>query len=439
MVKLSRLVLLSTAALAILVGCAGATPTAVPPTSAPPIQPSPTSAPVAVPTTAPALQPSTAPTSAPATPVPQPTNTAQSTNAPQATQTTIAPTVAPTLAPTTAPTAAGPVVKSKELNLYGWSEYIPQALLDEFSKEYGVNVNYDTYASNEELLAKLQAGAKNYDVIIPSDYTVKIMVGQNLLDPIDIKQIPNFSNVDTQFANPSYDPGNKYTVPYQWGSVAIAVNTDKVTKPITKYADLWDPDFKNALVVLDDEREVIGMTLLTLGYSKNSTDPRELKEAKQKLLELKRNIKVFDSDSPKTELLSGETVAGLVWNGEAALAHRENPKIVYIIPAEGMGVWVDNLAVPKDPPHKDAALAFLNFVLRPDMSVLITKAFPYSSVNKPALDLLKQTDPQTYADYMSNPANNPSADAIKNGHGVIDVGDATTLYDQIWTDVKSGN
>lgn len=418
MYKLHVLALLTVVFVLALTGCGGATPTVAPPTSAPVSQPPSAIAATAPPTTAPPPQPTTVPATPTVPPLP--------------------PTLAPTLAPTTAPTAAGPLVTSKELNLYGWSEYIPQELLDQFAKEYGVKVNYDTYASNEELLAKLQAGAKDYDVIIPSDYTVKIMLGQNLLAPIDINQIPNFANVDPQFKNPSYDPGNKYTVPYQWGSVSIAVNTDKVTKPITKYADLWDPIFKNSLVVLDDEREVIGMALLTLGYDKNSTDPKQLNEAKQKLLQLKPNIKVFDSDSPKTELLSGEAVAGLVWNGEAALAHRENPKIIYVIPSEGMGIWVDNLAVPKDPPHKDAAIAFLNFVLRPDMSVLITQAFPYSSVNLPALDLLKQTDPKAYAEYMSNPANNPSAQDIKNAHSVVDVGDATTLYDQVWTDVKSG-
>ncbi len=432
MKKLSTLSLLTAALLLALAACGEETPTAVPPTPVPP-----TLAPTAVPPTAapPTSAPTTAPTKAPTAALTSAPTTAPTT-APTAVPATA--TTAPTTAPTKAPTAAGPAVTSKQLNLYGWSEYIPQELLDEFGKEYGVTVNYDTYASNEELLAKLQAGAKNYDVIIPSDYTVGIMIAQNLLEPIDINQIPNFANVDPQFKNPAYDPGNKYSVPYQWGSVGIAVNTDQVKKPIAKYADLWDPDFKNGLVVLDDEREIIGMALLTLGYSKNSTDPRELKEAKQKLLELKRNIKVFDSDSPKTELLSGEVVAGVVWNGEAALAHRENPKIVYVIPAEGMGVWVDNLALPKSPPHKDAAIAFLNFVLRPDMSVLITKAYPYSSVNPPALALLKQTDPKTYEEYMSNPANNPPPEAVKSGHAVVDVGDATTLYDQVWTDVKSG-
>jgi spermidine/putrescine-binding protein len=347
-----------------------------------------------------------------------------------------APTATP--APTAAAGAVGPQVTSKQLNLYGWSEYVPQELLDAFAQEYNLKVNYDTYASNEELLAKLQAGANNYDVIIPSDYTIGIMIAQGMLEPIDVTQIPNFANVDDQFKNPPYDPGNKYSVPYQWGSVGIAVNTDKVTKPISKFADLWDPAFKGQLVVLDDEREIIGMTLEVLGYDKNSTDPAQLEAAKQKLIELTPNIKLYDSDSPKTALLSGEAVAGIVWNGEAALAHQENDKIAYVLPEEGMGLWVDNLAIPKGAPHKDAATAFLNFVLRPDMSILITLAFPYSSVNKAGLELFKTSDPTAYQAYMDYPATNPPPEAVKNGKLVKDVGEATTLWDKIWTEVKGG-
>jgi spermidine/putrescine-binding protein len=342
--------------------------------------------------------------------------------------------VPPTPVPPT--TTASPEVTSNELNIYAWSEYIPQELLDAFAKEYNIKVNYDTYASNEELLAKLQAGKTNYDVIIPSDYTVGIMAAQNMLEPIDLDHIPNFVNVDDTFKNPSYDPGNKYSVPYQWGSVGIAVNTAKVTKPITKFADLWDPAFKNNLVVLDDEREIIGMALIVLGYDKNSTDPAQLEAAKQKLIALKPNIKLYDSDSPKTALLSGEVVAGVVWNGEASLAHQENPDITYILPEEGMGLWYDNLSIPAGAPHKDAATAFINFVLRPDMSILITKFFPYSSVNKAALELLKTQDPETYKQYMEFPATNPPADAIKKGHIIVDVGDATQLWDKVWTEFK---
>jgi spermidine/putrescine-binding protein len=340
--------------------------------------------------------------------------------------------------PTAAPAGGGTGVTSTVLNIYAWSEYIPQELLDAFGQEYNLKVNYDTYASNEELLAKLQAGAADYDIIIPSDYTVGIMIAQGMLEPIDVAQLPNFANIGEAFKNPAFDPGNKYSIPYQWGTVGIAVNTDKVTTPITKFADLWDPAFKDNLVVLDDEREILGMTLEVLGFDKNSVDPAQLEAAKAKLIELGPNIKLYDSDSPKTALLAGEVVAGIVWNGEAALAHQENPSMAYVLPAEGAGLWYDNVAIPKGAPHKDAALAFMDFIMRPAMSVMITMAFPYSSPNLAGLELMKTSNPDAYQAYMDYPATNPPPDAVANGKLIKDVGDATTLWDTIWTEVKGG-
>lgn len=327
-------------------------------------------------------------------------------------------------------------VTSKELNLYGWSEYIPQALLDGFTKEYGVTVHYDTYSSNEELMAKLQAGASGYDVIIPSDYTIVIMTKQGLLEPLDASQIPNLSNVDEKFRSLPFDPGNKYTVPYQWGTVGMVVNTEKVTKPVTSWNELWNPAYKGRVVMLDDEREVIGVASRVLGYDVNTKDPAELDQAKAKLKELMPNVKLFDSDNPKAAMLSGETWLGQTWNGEAALAHRENPKIDYVCPKESCVVWFDNLAIPKGAPHKDAAQAFLNYVLRPDVSLLITKEFPYSNPNKAALELMKTQDPAMYQDYMGFRATNPTEEDLKNAKMIEDVGEATSLYDQIWTEVK---
>jgi spermidine/putrescine-binding protein len=328
--------------------------------------------------------------------------------------------------------------KSTEVNLYAWSEYIPQALLDGFTHETGITVNYDTYSSNEELLAKMQAGASGYDVIIPSDYTVAIMIKQDQLEKLDLSKIPNLKNIFDDFKNPSFDPGNKYSVPYQWGTTGLAINTDKVTSPITKWADIWDPAYKDRVVLLDDSREVIGMVLTVLGYDKNSTNPTELEEAKAKLLELMPNIRLFDSDSPKTALLTGEVWLGLVWNGEASIAHSENPSIDYICPEEGCGIWFDNLAIPKGAPHIDAALEFINYVLSPEASVQITEEFPYSNPNSAALELMKTQNPDLYESYMGFAATNPSKDYIEHAHLVVDVGDATSLYDRIWTEVKGG-
>lgn len=365
------------------------------------------------------------PAATPTEPPPPPTEAAPTEAMPEATATTAA-AVAPTLAKPT----------STELNLYGWSDYVPQQMLDDFTAQYGIKVNYDTYSSNEEMLAKLQAGASGYDLVIPSDYTVTIMLKQDMLEPIDLGQIPNFANLDTRFTNKEYDPGNKYTIPYQWGTTALAYDKTKVPSEPKSWADLWDAKYKGRLVMLDDSREVPGMALQVLGFDKNSTDPAQLDQAKAKLIELKPNILLFNSDDPETSLITGETWAGLVYNGNAALAKQQNPNIEYICPTEGCGLWFDNLAIPKDAPHADAALAFMNFVLDPKESVLITAEFPYSNPNAAALEYLKTSDPAAYETYMGFAATNPSADFLAHAVEVQDVGDATTLYDQLWTDFK---
>jgi len=337
-----------------------------------------------------------------------------------------------------APSSTAAPAASTELNLYGWSEYVPQALLDGFTAKTGIKVNYDAYSSNEELMAKLQAGASGYDVIIPSDYTVAIMIKQGLLEEIDLANIPNFTNVDDQLKNPYFDPGNKHSVPYQWGTVGLVYNSDKVTTPPASWTDLWDAEYAGKIVLLDDEREVLGAVLPSLGYEKNATDPAQLEEAKARMLELMPNVRLMDSDSPKTALLSGEVIIGLTWNGEAALAAQEDPAIAYTCPTEGCGIWYDNLAVPKGAPHKDAAEKFMDYVLDPAASLLITAEFPYSTPNKAALDLLKTQDPVAYDVYMNSTATNPSPEMIAAAHPVLDLGEATTLWDRIWTEVKSG-
>ena len=372
--------------------------------------------------------------SACATPTPTPTaapTAAPATAAPVATQ---PPAASATEAPATTAAPAKPT--STVLNLYAWSDYIPQQLLDDFTAKYGIKVNYDTYSSNEEMLAKLQAGASGNEVMIPSDYTVDIMIKQGMLQPLDMNQIPNFANVDKRFINQNYDPGNKYTVPYQWGTTALVYDKTKVPFEPKSWSDLWDPRFKGRLVVLDDERQMIGMTLQTLGFDKNSTAPQQLDQAKQKLVTLKPNILLFNSDDPETSLITGEAWAGLVYNGNASLAYQQDPNIVYICPTEGCGLWFDNLAIPKGAPHPDAAMAFLNFVLDAQESILITKEFPYSNPNAAALDYLKTSDPTTYDAYEAFSGTNPSADFLAHAVGVKDVGDATKLYDQLWTDFK---
>jgi spermidine/putrescine-binding protein len=359
-----------------------------------------------------------------------------------------APTEAPPAAPTAVPTAAEaatqaptqapqpPKPTSTELNLYAWTDYVPQQMLDDFTATYGIKVNYDTYSSNEEMLAKIQAGASGYDVVVPSDYTVAIMVKQGMLEPLDRAQIPNFPNLDPKYLNQYYDPGNKYSIPWQWGTTALVYDKTTVPSEPKSWTDLWAPAYKNRLVMLDDSRELPGMALQVLGFDKNSTDPQQLDQAKQKLLELKPNILLFNSDDPENSLITGEAWAGLVYNGNAALARKEDPNIEYICPTEGCGLWFDNLAIPAGAPHPDAAMAFMNFILEPKESILISKEFPYSNPNAAALEYLKTDDPAAYDTYMGFSATNPSADFLSRAVEVRDVGDATKLYDDLWTEFK---
>ncbi|GAB7388911.1 hypothetical protein BSNK01_27490 [Bacillaceae bacterium] len=318
---------------------------------------------------------------------------------------------------------------SEELNVFNWSEYLPQSVIDKFEAEFGVKVNYTTYSSNEEMLAKISAGASGYDITVASDYMVDIMRKQGLLEEIDIENIPNMANIGEEFLHKPFDPEGKYSVPYMWGNVVIAVNTEKVKTPVEGYGDLWKPEFKNALVVLDDMRTLIGIANKIQGASMNSTDPEVLEKSKQLLKELLPNIKAYDSDSPKTMLINGEALAGIVWGAEASLARRENPAIKTVLPKEGMQLWQDNFVIPKGAPHKETAEAFIDFILRPEISAEISQEFPYANPNKEAHQLLDQT-------ILQDPAVYPPFKELAKGEYLQDIGEATREYDRIWSEIK---
>jgi spermidine/putrescine transport system permease protein len=321
---------------------------------------------------------------------------------------------------------------AKELNLFNWSEYMPQSVLDKFKQKYGIKVNYATFSSNEEMLAKIQAGGTSqYDLAVASDYMIQIMRKQKqaLIEPIDLKSIPNFKNLSSLYVDKDFDRGNKYTVPYLCGTALIVINTQKFKQPVKSYKDLWDPKFKNSLVVLDDERAIIGMALKKLGYSLNETDQKKLMQAKAELVKVLPNIKAYDSDSPKTLLINGEAGAGLIWSGEASLALRENPHLAVVYPQEGMYLWQDNFFIPKGSSHKKEAELFINFVLDPENAAMISKAFPYTTPNTAALKFLGKV-------YLDDKAANPPKSELTKGEYLKDVGAATRVYDRIWSEIK---
>ncbi len=329
-------------------------------------------------------------------------------------------------------------LESTELNLYVWTEYIPAQILECFELTYGVTVNRYEYSSGEELYADVAAGGTDYDLIQPSDYMVTLMARQDMLQELDRAKLPVLKNFDPSYLNLEFDPGNKYSIPYLAGSAAIAVNRDRVAHPPKSWADLWDDEYAGRMVLLDDSRIVIGFTLLTLGYDVNTTDPAQLEEAKVRLKDLMPNIKLFDSDSPKTALAKGYVDLGVTWSAEALLARQENPAIDYIYPTEGAILWQDNWALLKNAPHADAAYAFLNYSMQGDVFWALLRDFPYTNPNQAALDYARENHKEIYDAYMASPAANIPPEVWENGFRIVDVGEASALYDDLWIEVMSG-
>lgn len=324
---------------------------------------------------------------------------------------------------------------STEVNLFTWPEYVPQEIIDCFETIYGIDVNLDLFSSPEEMYAKISRGGTSYDVIQPPDYMVQLLVKQGLLAALDHDKLTVLDHFAPQHLNPTFDPGNQYTLPYQFGSAGIAYHTDKVTAP-TAYADLWNEDYAGRLVLLDDARNIIGATLLTLGADVNTTDPAQLAAAKAKLLELIPNVRLFDSDSPKTALIAGDADLGVIWSGEAFLAQAENTAIDYVYPSEGVLLFQDNFAIAADAPHVDAAYAWLNYLYQPDVFWQVMRDYPFTNPNAASLTWAKEHQPEVYNTYMASKITNIPDDVLQHGHWLHDLGAATPLYDQIWTESK---
>ncbi|MGN0415321.1 MAG: PotD/PotF family extracellular solute-binding protein [Agathobacter sp.] len=318
-----------------------------------------------------------------------------------------------------------------ELNVFVWTEYVPDSVFEKFEEETGIKVNVSTYSSNEDMLSKVKSESEGtYDIVLPSDYMIELMIAQGMLEKLDKDVLTNLSNIGEAYLDPSYDPGNEYTVPYQGGVAAIAVNTKKVSKDIQSYDDLFDPELKGQMVVLDDYRAVIGMTARSMGYSMNETDPKVLSEIEEKLLTLKDNICLFDSDSPKSALISGDASVGMIWSAEIALSMEENPDIKVVYPKEGPYVFMDNWAILKGCKNFDGAMKFINFMLDPDTAQMVSEEFPYLCPNDAAVKAMG-------SDYSDNEAKNPPADVIASGEYVKNLdNDTLEIYNEMWTKLK---
>src|SRR5690606_9787333 len=242
------------------------------------------------------------------------------------------------------------------------------AVIDGFTAETGIKVNYETFSSSEEMLAKLLAGRGRYDLIQPSDYVADALIKAGQLHVLDLEKLPNLKNILPEYLNMPHDPQQKFTVPYMTGTVGIVVNTERVTEPVTGYADLFAEKHAGRIVVVDDGRELAVAALYTLGKGLNDLTPQSIEGIRPILATWFSRVKIFYSDSPKTALLGGDVDLGLVWCGEAALLWNENKKFKYVLPKEGAHIFVDVLAIPQRAKNVENAHLFINYLLRPEIS-----------------------------------------------------------------------
>ena len=329
---------------------------------------------------------------------------------------------------------AGPALGAEKVYVYNWTEYIPQEVIDNFTKETGIEVIYTTYDSNETMYAKVKLAQKDgYDVVVPSTYFVSKMGRENLLQPLDHQLLPNRKDLDPQMLDKPFDRGNVYSIPYMWGSTGIAVNAKFIDpSKITSWKDLWNPLYKGQVLLQDDLREVFHMALKLQGKSSNTTDPKEIEAAYGLLKELMPNVLLFNSDSPRLPYLAGEVAIGMIWNGEAWMAAQENPDIRYIYPKEGANLWVDSFVIPKSARNLKNAHAFINYMLKPEVAKKCVEQNGYATTvlsTLPLLDEKARTSPTIF----------PPPEIVAAGEFQLDVGEALPIYQKYWEQLRAGN
>ena len=323
------------------------------------------------------------------------------------------------------------VIAEEKIVLYNWADYIPDSILKTFTEETGIEVEVATFDSNETMFAKLQLlDGKGYDLAVPSAYFIERMKRADLIQPIDKSKLKNFNNLDPSLLDRSYDPENQYSIPYLWGNSALAVNTEEVDpSSVTSWKDLWKPEFKNQILLLDDVRDIFLIPLKLKGFDANTTNEDEIRQAYELLVELLPNVKLFLSDSPKGPLIQGNVPMGVMWNGEAYMAQVELGTIEYVYPSEGVALWVDSFVIPKGAENVENAHKFIDFVLRPEIGKIIIEEIGNSTPNIATLPLLSE-------EMRNNTMVVPPAEVLEKGSFANDLGDANAIYEKYWQMLK---
>jgi spermidine/putrescine transport system substrate-binding protein len=322
-------------------------------------------------------------------------------------------------------------IAEEKVVLYNWADYIPDSVLRAFTKETGIKVEVATFDSNETMFAKLQlVNGKGYDLAVPTTFFVERMKRADLIQPIDKSKLKNLGNLDPALLNQEYDPENKFSIPYLWGSTAVAVNTDEMDPAeITTWKDLWKPEFKDKLLLIDDVRDIFLMGLKVKGFKNNTTNEDEIRQAYEALVELLPNVKLFLSDSPKGPLIQGNVPMGVMWNGEAYMAQVELGTVEYVYPKDGVTLWVDSFVIPKGAENVENAHKFIDFILRPEIGKLVVEGVGNSTPNLATIPLLSE-------EMRNDPMVVPPADVVKNGTYHKDLGEANAIYEKYWQMLK---
>jgi spermidine/putrescine-binding protein len=317
------------------------------------------------------------------------------------------------------------------LNIYIWSEYLPQSVLDKFTVRTGIRTQVDTYDSNEALLEKLQSGVADYDLVVPSDYMVKILVAQKLIQPLDQAKLTNFKNLDAKLLDKTFDPGNRHSLPYFWGTTGLGYNKQVITNAVEGWQVVFDERYAGKILMLDDMRECFAVALKRDGRSLNETDPGALAKAAEMLKQQKKLVKTYNSGDFANILASGDVVLAHGYNGQlAALAAKQPDKFAYVMPKEGGTFWMDNLCIPSKARHVQAAYAFLDFILDAEISAEIVNAVHYANANVPARQFIRP-------EILKDPGIFPTEEVLARCEFIEDVGDTTTLLDKYWTEIKA--
>ncbi len=331
-----------------------------------------------------------------------------------------------TTAPSADPAAEPP---TPVLRVYNWDTYIDPEILTSFEDEFGVSIDYQVFDSDNDLLEELRAGGANYDVVVPSDFIVTIMRKEGLLAPLNKESVPNAQNLDPTFVSPVFDPANRYCMPYQWGTAGIGYNVERTGREINSWADFFDPEFSGRVALLDDYRTTMGLVLLLLGYSPNTTNPQQIAEAAEFLKSKSDHIGAYTGDDAQDLLNSGEFDMVVEWSGDVFQVMEENPDIRYAIPAEGSIIWTDNVCIPISSLNKAMAEKFINYILEPEIGAKLSNYIQYGTPNEASLPFIDE-------EILNDPAIYPPEAVRERLFFLVDVNlAATQLYDQAWNEI----